>query len=943
MTGTERPVATYRVQLRDGVDFATVESLLDHLGALGVSHVYLSPPWTAVAGSTHGYDVVDPNGIDPAIGGTAGFEALADAARAAGVGIVADIVPNHLATDPANRWWWQVLERGSACEEADVFDIDWSPSEDRLRNRIVVPVLGDHLGRVIASDEIQLARVGHRIEIRYFDHRFPTAPRSQAGLLRAAAERLDGDAADRFAFLADALEAIEPAASVQRADRAVRSRNLDVLAALLAEALQLDGAGDALDDAIAAVQADADRLLEFLDRQHHRLSFWRAGNTQLDYRRFFDIDTLIGVRQEDPFTFDLTHRRIVAEVAAGRLQGLRVDHPDGLRDPAGYFARLRTVAPDAWIVGEKILEGDEALPPWPIDGTTGYDAARLVGGVLVDPAAADALAAVPAQLGADVEPLHEAVARGKRQILDELLIADHRRVTEALVQVCEATPSFRDYTRAELHEVIGDLAVALDRYRTYVTPTGASAEDVAVIDQTAAQVAGTGAHDPDLVAFFADVLAGRRHPAGGDELVARFQQLTGPVMAKGAEDTAFYRDPRLVSLCEVGAGPDPFGLGVEDFHAGFARRQQAWPSAMTALTTHDTKRSADVRARLAVLADRPAEWAEVARSVVAALPVELDPTTALILAQTVVGAHPISAERMETFATKAVREAKRYTSWTAPDEDYEARAVAAARFLAGSSELARFAESIAPAGRATAIAQLVLACTVPGVPDVYQGDEGWNLVLVDPDNRRPVDWAAHQNALAGERVAATDPSGAGKTQLLADLLALRRRQHACFGPEGAYEPIRADGPGARAIVGFRRGDDVVVLVRRFCGQDLDEALASTTVELPPGRWRRTIPVPVERDEPAHTTPRNPPTTEERTSGADGLRGPERPPEGRQAHDAATSRNPPTDRDLTDEADGLRGPERLPEGRHSLTGLLGELATGGPAAVLERVQNTGDEP
>jgi (1->4)-alpha-D-glucan 1-alpha-D-glucosylmutase len=853
------PRATYRLQLHPGFDFDDAAGVVGYLADLGVSHVYLSPVQQAAPGSTHGYDVVDPGRPSDDLGGAEGHARLVAAIREAGLGQVLDIVPNHMAiTGPENRWWWDVLENGPSSRWAGHFDVTWDPPEEKLRNTVLMPILGDHYGRVLDRGEVTVGRDGATFTVRYFDHRLPVDPRSLAGLLGEAAAAA-GD--DDLGFVAAALGRLPRATRTDPAAVAERHRDVAVLRRqverLLAERPPLAAAVDA---ALADLNADVDALDRLLDAQNHRIAYWRTAGRELGYRRFFDINTLAGLRVEDPDVFADAHELILRWVRDGVVDGLRVDHPDGLRDPEQYADRLARATGGVWTVVEKILQPGEDLPAaWPVAGTTGYDRLRVIGGLFVDPAGeaaiTDGYAALTGAPTGVAAVVHEAKAYAVRQVL----AADVARLTALLVEICEGRRHQRDRTRHELHQALQELLAAFPVYRTYVRAEIGlvRAEDAARVEAAVEAVAGRRPDvDPDLLGFLADLLLLRlpdRRPIE-DEWVMRFQQLTGPAMAKGVEDTAFYRYTRLLALDEVGGDLARFGVGVDEFHRANAEAQARWPDTMTTLSTHDTKRSADVRARLALLSEMPGEWNEACGRWLAASARhwpggEPDRHAQHLLFQTLVGAWPLTVDRAVAYLEKATREAKLRTSWTEPDAGYDAARDAFARgaFADGGllADLDGFVAPLVAPGRVNALAQALVQLTVPGVPDTYQGTELWDLSLVDPDNRRPVDFDRRRRLLA--EVAGLGPSdlmaradeGLPKLAVVRAALALRSRRPEAFGAgeAAAYVPLGFGGGAAGHGVGFTRGGDMAVVVPRLVlGLAARGGWGDTTVALPPGGW-----------------------------------------------------------------------------------------------------------
>jgi (1->4)-alpha-D-glucan 1-alpha-D-glucosylmutase len=848
-------LSTYRVQLRAEFDFDAAASIADYLAALGISHLYCSPYLQAAAGSTHGYDVVDPTRVSAELGGEAGHARLCLALAGNGLGQVLDVVPNHMAiAGPANRWWWDVLENGPASRYAAYFDVDWEPREERWRNMVLLPILGDHFGRVLEAGELRLGRDGGRFEVSYHEHRMPVAPRSLDELLRAAAARC-GSA--ELAFLAGALGGLPEATAGDRDSVARRHRDKEVLAGML---VRLAGehleVAAAIDREVAEINGDPDRLDQLLARQHYRLTWWRLAGRELDYRRFFDVHTLVGLRVEDERVFADTHARVLDWVSRGLLDGLRVDHPDGLYDPAGYCRRLRAEAPDAWLVVEKILQADERLPSdWPVEGTTGYDFLNVAGGLFVDPAGEGALSGLYAALTGGSLDWPETAHACKLEVLGELLAADVNRLGELLLAVCEQHRRHRDHSRHDLRAALREVAAGLAVYRTYVR---AGVGQVGEEDRARIEAAVTAAkrHRPDLPAdlleFLAAALLLKVRGSDAAELAMRFQQLTAPAMAKGVEDTAFYIFNRLVALNEVGGDPSRFGVSPEDFHRRCQETAERWPRTMLATSTHDTKRGEDVRARLYLLSEIPERWAEAVRRWFAhnarhrsgGVP---DANTEYLLYQTLVGAWPLDVERAIATMEKAAREAKAHTSWTRPDPVWEAALRSFITAIAADDEFQRdLAELVAPLvapGRINSLAQTLLKLTAPGVPDLYQGCELWTSSLVDPDNRRPVDFALRRRLLARlpeaspEEVLAGMEEGLPKLWLVRQALHLRRRRPHCFGPGADYRPLPAAGARAAHAVAFCRAGEVAVAVPRLA-QGLAGGWGDTGIELPAGAGDR---------------------------------------------------------------------------------------------------------
>ena len=848
--------SVYRLQLHAGFDFGSAAAIAPYLRRLGVSHLYCSPYLQAVPGSTHGYDVIDHGMVNTDLGGAEGLAALDRALRDNGLGQVLDIVPNHMAVAGRdNPWWWDVLENGPASRYAHYFDIDWDPPEHKLAATVLVPVLGDHYGRVLEAGELVLHRVDGSFVVRYHEHEVPVSPRSLDDLLAEAAAT---SASDDLAFLAraharlPAATATAPAALTERHhDKEILRRQLDRLCR------DQPTVAAAIDAEVARVNADPDRLDALLARQNYRLAYWRTAGRELDYRRFFDINTLVALRVEDPEVFAATHATVRDLLRQRVVDGLRIDHIDGLRDPGGYLERVVDELGPGYLVVEKILEGDEQLPDtWPVAGTTGYDFLNHVNRLLVDPAAEAAMTSIYEDSVGGAVSWHDIEGEAKHLVLHTVLAADVERLTARLSVVCEGRRRSRDFTRDELRDAVREVAAAFPVYRTYVQPGQPLRPlDRGIVAGAVVEAAQRRADlDPELLEFLGRILVMDVGGEAESDLALRFQQLTGPVMAKAVEDTAFYRYVRLASLNEVGGDPARFGSDVAAFHDAMGHAAQHWPSAMLTLSTHDTKRSADVRARLAALSEVPEAWAEAVRALsklsgrhrVDDLPSANDQ---YLLWQILVGAWPIDADRVAAYMEKATREAKLHTSWTDPDPVYDQAVQRLARGVAADPAAAAVIEEllqqhrVADAGVVNSLAQTTLLLTAPGVPDIYRGTETFELSLVDPDNRRPVDHAALDDLLGSldgleaESAARRGP-GELKLWLVSRLLDARRGQPG-LRPGAGYEPRELEGALATRAVCFGRGDDVVVIVP--CrGHAALSGWGATSCELPAGSWRSVL-------------------------------------------------------------------------------------------------------
>ena len=736
MTGsTGVPGATYRLQVHAGFRLQDAAEVAGYLADLGVTHAYSSPLLRSAEGSNHGYDTVDHAHIDEARGGREGFDRFVAALHQHGLGLVLDLVPNHMgvADAAAAPWWWDVLQHGQDSAHAAAFDIDWEFGGGKVR----IPVLGS------ADDVAELKVVDG--ELHYYENRFPLTPGTEQG-------------------------------SPQ----------------------------------------------EVHARQHYELVDWRRADTDLNYRRFFAINTLAGLRVEDPAIFDATHALVLELVRDGAVDGLRIDHPDGLADPKGYLDRLAEASENRWTVVEKILEPGEDLPEsWRTAGMTGYDALAEVDEVLIDPAGEAALTALDTELAGRPVDYAELVHDCKREVTDGMLGSEVAR----LVRVIGELPGLEP---AQQTEALAELLATFGVYRSYL-PDGREHLD--------ATVAAVRERRPDLVPAL-DAL----HPVlaqAGTEAATRFEQTSGPVMAKGVEDSAYYRWSRFVALNEVGGDPDRFGSGVAEFHAAQQRRAERYPASMTTLSTHDTKRSEDVRARLAVLAEIPSEWTRLVRWLMARHPLADRPLAHLVW-QNLVGAWPLSRERAHAYVEKAAREAGTSTTWTEPDEAFEAQlhALVDAAFddPATHAEIQETVDRITPLGWSNSLSQKLLQLTMAGVPDVYQGTELWDFSLVDPDNRRPVDYALRRKLLAdldAGDVPAVDDTGAAKLLVVSRVLRARRDHPEWFA---GYSPVTVTGSSADHGVAFDRGGVVAVATRLPAGLARD-GWGDTALQLPNGAWR----------------------------------------------------------------------------------------------------------
>lgn len=767
-------VCTYRLQLTPDFGFDQAAAIVDYLASLGVSHVYLSPITQAAPGSTHGYDVCDPTALSADLGGPEAYGRLCDALDAAALGQIVDIVPNHMALAvPQNRWLDDVLRHGPDSPYAAYFDLQWTYS-DNGTPYIELPFLGDDYEVALKSGSVRLVTSEDGLRVACDDLALPLRPGTQPESAEVAIDRLDA----------------------------------------------------------------------VLRHQHYRLVFWRTADERLSYRRFFDVTTLIGFRAEDDAAFEAAHRLPLDLLRSGRIDGLRIDHVDGLRDPEGYLQRLRDSAPGARIVVEKILAPEEPLPDsWPVDGTTGYDFLNVLNGLFIDQPGEQALTSFYAEFTGLTDGYETVLDESKHKVMQRLFAAELSQLVARLRDVTSERWSPED-----CEAVLAQVIAAFPVYRTYLQPgVKSSAVDVRVVEDATHRATAT--LEPrlrPLVDILHDVLMLQRNDEAALDLAMRFQQLSGPVMAKGAEDTAFYNYNRLISVNEVGGEPSRFGASVTRFHAFCAETARRWPRTMLATATHDTKRGEDARLRIDMLSQIPDEWTAAVRRWSAlnethrinGLP---DRNAEYLFYQALVGAWPLTVERAWPFMLKAVREAKTHTSWRGQDEAYE---TALQHFVEGAltsgvfiADFEAFHERAVSLATPATLAQTLLKLTAPGVPDIYQGCELLDLNLVDPDNRRPVDYALRRELLdavrqidvAGDVLHLNDPRLI-KLWLTRRMLQARHQHVAAF--RGDYTPLLADADNG--LVAFIRGDEVITVAQTRGRAN------GTNVTLPYGSWRNVL-------------------------------------------------------------------------------------------------------
>ncbi len=843
------PRSTYRIQLHAGFRFRDATGLIPYLAALGISHVYCSPYLKARAGSTHGYDIVDYNAINPEIGTPEEYQTFVATLEARGMSHILDFVPNHMGVGgDDNAWWLDLLAWGDEARYADYFDVDWDPVRTQLRGKVLLPFLGSQYGDVLDAGELRWEYNDGAFALRYYEHRFPLTPTSYALLLEDAEPESLASFAPLFAALeglSDGVARRDAGASLQRLLEETESEHAGALVARL-------------DDERTTAEGKAliERLVE---AQHWRPASWKVAAEEINYRRFFDINGLAAVRMEDASCFADAHVLVFDLLARGALDGLRLDHVDGLYDPIGYCDLLRSRAEllgtPMYLVVEKILApGQELLPRWNVDGTTGYEFMNAVTGIAVERRNEAEFDRLYRRFTGDSAPFEEVAYASKKFVLDTALAAELNVLALRLDRIAQRDPHTRDFTLGALRRALVETIASFSIYRTYITAGTVGAADRLFVERAidTARRRDT-ASEGSVYDFLSRVLL----PTHADddtraryvEFAMKFQQLTAPITAKGVEDTAFYRSLRLVALNEVGGDPGRFGTSVEEFHRQNASRAAHHPHAMITTATHDMKRGEDVRARLAVLSEAPdrwrgalARWSRLNRKY-------RGPVSALaeyLVYQTILGAWPIElltdeldadalahfTDRICAYLIKAAREAKLRTNWTRPDEEYERALEGFARSILDPerapdflSSLRAGARQMAAVGSINGLSQIVLKLTAPGVPDTYQGTELWDLSLVDPDNRRPVDFAARDTALRMFDKLVAD--GMPRDELAADLLAawpngniklyvvatLLRHRATAGWPADGYDALDAVGDQAEHVVAFARDGAIVAVPR----------------------------------------------------------------------------------------------------------------------------------
>jgi (1->4)-alpha-D-glucan 1-alpha-D-glucosylmutase len=835
---SDRWIATYRLQLHKGFPLSAAQLVLKYLAELGISHVYLSPCLQAVPGSEHGYDIADPTRISDDLGGEAAWSSFVEAARLQGLRILLDIVPNHMSATRHNPWWDDVLAHGRFSRFFEFFDFRSPRTQPFL---VQLCFLARPYGEALDTGELVLQIEKGIPRVTHYAHSWPLAPGSWGKLLSRAPVPADSC----FAEMERLMRMADPGES----DRVEYESHLRQAQGLLAKANETG----ALQQAVDRVQGDKQLFDAVMQRQPYVLHGWKLSGELTNYRRFFDIDTLIGIRAELPSVVAATHTRIEEMIVKGDIDGVRVDHPDGLREPLAYCKRLRELLPDGRIYIEKILENDERLnQEWPIDGTVGYDFLAKVNRLWMDDQRIDALTATYSDFTGHPTDFGKLVRDTKRAIVESTFSAAHQELATAAHLIAREDWQWRDLSPRQLREALARMITALPVYRTYRTALSLHEEYKRVLLE-AVQSARIGSPDLDGAVF--DFLGAlfTKSPLNEPEadFVAKWQQLTPPVMAKGVEDTTFYCFDRLVSCNEVGSQASLVGISADKFHEFCHYLSDRWPNSMLATSTHDNKRSEDVRTRISILSEIPEQWSAALHQwsqVNAAawqnrLP---DRHAEYLLYQTLIGAWPIDRERCWRYMLKACREAKINTSWHEPNNGYEEKIRG---FVGGVfdtpefvASLERFIEPLILPGRINSLAQTLIKMVAPGVPDFYQGTELWDLSLVDPDNRRPVDFELRSELMKRTRRLTTAEvltewdSGLPKLWMIGRILSLRRERAEEFSAQSRYQPLVAQGTHLGRLLAFRRGENLIAVVPRLT-RTLAGEWGDTRLPLPGGAWR----------------------------------------------------------------------------------------------------------
>lgn len=846
------PVATYRVQFNQDFRFENATAIIPDLHRLGISHLYASPIFAARSGSTHGYDVIDPNRLNPALGSEEDFEKMVGALQQRSMGLLLDIVPNHMAASPENAWWMDVLENGPASPYATYFGIDWRGPRDRIQDKIFLPTLGEPYGRVLDRGEIRVSYEPCGLFLNYFQHKLPVAPASYAKALRPDDPSADG--LRELLLLLDSFERLPSRVSTEL-QAFERQKEKDALKQRLWDLSRRDDeVRQHLDRRIEHFNAQTsegiDALDDLIQQQAYRLAFWKVATERINYRRFFDVSDLIGMRVELPEVFEAGHRLVLELVRSGKAEGLRIDHIDGLAEPLEYQQRLAT--DNLYVVAEKILERSEELPDnWPVQGTSGYDFLGMMNSAFVEPHGLEQLSKHYETIQQSRSTFDDIAYQRRLHAIETMFSGEMQDVGAHLVWLAEEDRNARDMSRRDIFRAILEVTACMPVYRTYTNSFEVSASDRDHIAEACrrARAVNPKIH-PDVYDFLERVLSLRfkrwmPESSRMDWLVfvRRWQQLSGPIMAKGVEDSAMYVYNRLISMNEVGGTSE--AVSPEELHAFFGRRRERWPHTMNATSTHDTKRSEDVRARINVLSEIPNEWTRLTTRWsrwMGERRVGVDANEEYFLFQTLVGAWPLNESevgdfraRMKAYVIKASREARTHTSWLQPDEAHEAALQAYIDALFDDQRFQAsfrpFCERVSFYGAVNSLSQLLLKVTAPGLPDFYRGTVSWDFSLVDPDNRRPVEFAPLTDFLWKPReLLETWKDGRLKVFLTERLLGYRQGNRELF-ENGDYLPAPVTGKRAPNVFAFMRtsaGCSTLIVVPRFATQ------LSATTRLPLG-------------------------------------------------------------------------------------------------------------
>ena len=785
------PMATYRIQFNKDFGFDHAAAIATYLKELGISHLYASPYLKSVSGSPHGYNCVDFSKVNPELGGAKGHERLIAALKKSGIKQNLDIVPNHMAAHSSqNSMWRDVLKSGQESPYADFFDVLWNTGDVKTRQKVLIPVLGDHYDTCLANKQLKFKRLESEIILTYFEHDLPLSKESIDMMLDVA----------KFP-------------EEQKKDFDINKNSTQI------------------DKLLKNINKDPDLIHQILEQQHYRLAFWRTAASDINYRRFFDINELVGIRMERKEVFEEYHHLIIKWIRNGIIDGLRIDHPDGLCDPEEYLIRLReSTSTNTWVIVEKILDNDETLPKnWPVSGTTGYDFLNRVNGLFVDPNGEKQLTLLYEDITEQTNDFPEIVRQKKLLVLEKSFSGEINNLTRMLLEIRFRHRRYRDLTGKDMRIAVKEVIACFPVYRTYTRPdlSKISPEDEHRIRTGIDRARGNLLTvDYLTLELIEKLLLLKIRGDCESEFVIRFQQLTGPTMAKGVEDTTFYCFNRLISLNEVGGNPGVFGSSVKNFHDYCRYIQKNHPQTMSATSTHDTKRGEDTRIRINLLSEIPERWSETVRhwfSITSKykendLP---DANTLYFLFQTLVGAWPVDIKRLSDYMQKAVREAKVYTSWSEPDEVYES----ALRYFIEKilsdkdfkTDLEIFLSQLLEPARISSLSQTLIKCMAPGVPDFYQGSELWDLSLVDPDNRRLVNFDHRQKLLSEiqklpvHQILSRFDDGLPKLFTIQKALSVRNLYKDAFGPKSTYRPLIAEGSKAGHLIAFIRKEKIATL------------------------------------------------------------------------------------------------------------------------------------